>query len=181
MTIAKIIAERRTIHDFKPEPVNREIIKQAIDAARWAPNHHLTEPWHFYLLGPETVKGVIDLNTRLVREKHGEEAAKIKQQRWSAMPGWMVVTCDKSADPQQMQEDYAACCCAIQNMMLYLWSESIGVKWSTGAVIRNDQFYDLLWIDPAAESVVGIFWYGYAKEIPVTTRNALEHCLIELP
>lgn len=181
MNIKNIIQKRRTIYDFKPEPVKKEIIKQAIDAARWAPNHHLTEPWHFYLLGPETIKGVIELNTQLVQEKHGDEVAKIKQQRWSAMPGWMAVTCDKSADPLQMQEDYAACCCAIQNMMLYLWSENIGVKWSTGAVIRNEKFFDLLWIDPSAETVIGLFWYGYAQEIPVTTRNPLEHYLIELP
>ncbi len=180
-SVEELIKGRRTIYEFKSDPVPVEKIKQAIDVARWAPNHHLTEPWHFYLLGPETVAAVIELNTGLVREKSGDENAAIKQQRWSKIPGWMVVTCDKSADPRQMQEDYAACCCAIQNMMLYLWNENIGMKWSTGRVVRDQKFYDLLWIDPDAESVVGLLWYGYAEEIPLASRKQVEQITIELP
>ncbi len=176
-----LIKNRRTIHEFKPEPAPVEKIRTAIDAARWAPNHHLTEPWHFYILGPQSIKGIVELNARLVREKKGDEAARIKTERWSQVPGWLVLTCDKSDDPVLMQEDYAACCCAAQNFMLYLWHEGIGVKWSTGGIIRAPEFYDLLWIDPAAESVVGMFWYGYAAEIPVATRKPAEGIIVDLP
>lgn len=180
-TIADLIISRRTIHDFMSDPVDIKKIKQAIDAARWAPNHYLTEPWHIYLLGEETKSAVVELNTEITREKSGDEAAVIKKKRWSAIPGWMVITCDKSQDSLRQQEDYAACCCMIQNMLLYLWNENIGVKWSTGAITRNNRFYDLLWIDPAIEVVVGIFWYGYAAEIPVMTRKPIEQTLVQLP
>lgn len=181
MNIAKLISERRTIHEFKPEPVNIEKIKQAVDVSRWAPNHHLTEPWHVYLLGKETINSIIELNTELVRKISGDEAANAKKERWSGIPGWLVITCDKSTDSLRQQEDYAACCCMVQNMLLYLWSENIGIKWSTGAITRDDRFYDLLWLDPALEQVIGIFWYGYAAEIPVMTRKPLEQILVELP
>ena len=180
-SVAELIKSRRTIYEFKSDHVPAEKIKQAIEVSRWAPNHHLTEPWHFYLLGPETVAAVIELNTELVRQKSGDEAATAKQQRWSKLPGWLAVSCDKSTDQRQMQEDYAACCCAIQNMMLYLWSENIGMKWSTGKVIFDKKFYDLLWIDPDAETVVGLFWYGYATEIPLTNRKQVEQITVELP
>ena len=181
-SIGELITNRRTIHDFKPQPVPPvDILKQAIDISRWAPNHHLTEPWHIYLLGRETVTAVVELNTELVRQKDGEEAAAAKQARWSAIPGWFVVTCDKSSDNRQQQEDYAACCCMIQNMLLFLWSRDIGVKWSTGKVIRDERFYDLLWIDSSAEFVVGMFWYGYAAEVPVMTRKPAEQIYIDLP
>jgi len=179
--ISELIASRRTIYDFKMDPVPVEKIKEAIDVARWAPNHHLTEPWHFYLLGTESIKSVIELNTQIILEKSGEEAANAKQQRWSKIPGWLVVTCDKSADKHQMQEDYAACCCAIQNMMLYLWSENIGVKWSTGKVTCDPRFYDLLWVDQNAETVVGLFWYGYAEEVPQAARKQVEQITVMLP
>ena len=179
--VEELIKSRRTIYDFKSDQVPVEKIRRAIDVARWAPNHHLTEPWHFYLLGPETVTAVIELDTGLAREKSGDGAADAKQKRWSKIPGWMVVTCDKCGDPRQMQEDYAACCCAIQNMMLYLWSENIGMKWSTGKVTRDPRFYDLLWIDPDAESIVGLLWYGYAEEIPPADRKPVEQITIELP
>ena len=180
-TVEELIKSRRTIYEFKPDQVPVEKIKQAIDVARWAPNHHLTEPWHFYLLGPETVAAVIELNTKLAREKSGEQAANAKQKHWSKIPGWLVATCDKSPEPQRMQEDYAACCCAIQNMMLYLWNENIGMKWSTGKVTRDPRFHELLWIDPDAESVVGLFWYGYAEEIPKATRKQAAQITVELP
>ena len=179
--VEELIKSRRTIYDFKSDTVPVEKIKHAINVARWAPNHHLTEPWHFYLLGPETVAAVIELNTKITREESGDEAASAKQERWSKIPGWMVVTCDKSIEPRQMQEDYAACCCAIQNMMLYLWSENIGMKWTTGKVTRNPRFHDLLWIDPDTEAVVGLLWYGYAEEIPLATRKQVEQITVELP
>ena len=181
-TIAQLITGRRTIYEFKPAPVpSPAVMREAIAAARWAPNHRLTEPWHFYLLGPESIQGVIQLNTGLVVKKYGEKDGLEKQRRWARIPGWMVLTCDHSGDSVRDREDYAACCCAAQNLMLYLWHQGIGVKWNTGAVILDPGIYDLLWIDPAVETVVGIFWYGYPEEIPVTERKPVEQIIIELP
>ena len=109
-TIEQLITGRRTIYEFKPAPAPpADILRKAIDAARWAPNHRLTEPWHFYLLGPESIRAVIQLNTDIGIKKHGEKEALEKQQRWSAIPGWLVLTCDRSDDPVRAQEDYAAC------------------------------------------------------------------------
>lgn len=181
-TIAQLIAGRRTVHEFKPAPVpSLAVMHEAIAAARWAPNHHLTEPWHFYLLGPESIRGVVQLNTDIAVKKYGEKDALKKQQRWSRIPGWMVLTCDRSHDPVRAQEDYAACCCAAQNLMLYLWHQGIGVKWTTGDIICDRRFHDLLWIDPQAEAVVGMFWYGYPEEIPVTERKSPEQVIVQLP
>ena len=70
------------------------------------------------------------------------------------MPGWLVVTCELSDDALRRREDYAACCCGVQNFMLYLWRHGIGVKWTSGPVIRDPVFYDLIWVDPACEEVV---------------------------
>lgn len=180
--LKELLQERRTIHEFRPgELPPQETIIEAIDAARWAPNHHLTEPWHFYLLGPETIREIVALNTGIVESSKGEKAAAIKQERWSAIPGWLIVTCDRSEDSVRSREDYAACCCAVQNMMLYLYNAGIGVKWTTGDVIRDPRFYDLIWVDPAAEEVVGLFWYGYADDIPNASRKSTGQLIVELP
>ena len=179
--IAELIRSRRTINFFKPDPPPKELVLQALDAARWAPNHHLTEPWRFYLLGRETAEAVARLNARLVMEKKGVAAGEEKLQRWLAMPGYLAVTCVKSDSPVQAREDYAACCCAVQNAMLALWGEGVGCKWGTGVVTRHAEFYDLLWIDPEVEETVGLFFYGYPEEIPVTPRKPLSEVLVELP
>jgi nitroreductase len=179
--LARVIRGRRTIHEFTGDLPPRETILAAIDLARWAPNHHATEPWHFYLLGPETAAAIAKLNSELVEQKSGLEAAREKLARWSAIPGWLVVTCDRSEDAIRAREDYAACCCTIHNLQLYLWSEGIGVKWTTGAVTRSPAFYDLIWVDPEAETLVGLLWYGYAREVPMTARKEVDEFLVTLP
>jgi len=180
--VAELIRSRRTIHEFLPQqPPPRELILRGIELARWAPNHLLTEPWRFYLLGPQTAAAIARLNAELVSRKQGPAAGQDKLERWLTIPGWLVVTCENSNDPIRAREDYAACCCAIQNFALYLWGEGIGVKWTTGAVTRKPQFYDLIWVDPAVETVVGLLWYGYPAEIPQTPRKALNEILVELP
>jgi hypothetical protein len=41
-----------------------------------------------------------------------------KYAQWKSTPGWMVVTSRRSDDPLVDREDYAACCCAVQNFMV---------------------------------------------------------------
>ncbi len=179
--LIELISGRRTIYQFREGVRPREKLIEAIDLARWAPNHHLTEPWHFYLLGDETVNAVIELNSEIVRESKGDDAATAKERRWRKMPGWFVMTSSRSDDTIRNQEDYAACCCAIQNLMLTLWNEGVGVKWSTGDIIRDKRFYDLLWVDQEMETVVGLFWYGYAEDVPNMTRKPFMQIITELP
>ena len=178
--VGKIIRERRTINFFKTELPPRELILHAIDAARWVPNHHLSEPWRFYLLSDQCKKTIVDLNAQLVTASKGAEAGEAKRQRWSAIPGWLVVTCVRSEDELRAREDYAACCCAVYAFMLDLWSHGVGTKWTTGEVTRDSRFYDAIWTDPAVESVVGLIWYGYPSEIPVTARKPVSEIVIEV-
>ena len=179
--VARTIRDRRTIHSFKPECPPFDVVRSAIDLARWAPNHHRTEPWRFIHAGPETVAQIVDLNTALVSQAKGREAGEAKRLRWSEVPGWLIVTCDRSNDEIRQQEDYAACCCAIQNLALALWSHRIGVKWTTGAVTRHPGFYELLGTTPAVCMIVGLLWYGYFDEPPAQTRKDADEILTRLP
>ena len=135
----------------------------------------------FTCYGLETAEAIASLNRDLVTVERGETAGREKYERWRGIPGWLVVTCGVSTDPLRQQEDYAACCCAIHNLSLYLWSEGIGVKWTTGAVTQETAFYDLIWVDPMVEKVVGLLWYGYAREIPQVNRKEVNAYLVTLP
>ncbi|MBI2973187.1 MAG: nitroreductase family protein, partial [Armatimonadetes bacterium] len=53
MTVLEAITTRRSIPQFKPDPVPRDLVERLLDAAVWAPNHRLTEPWQFYVLGEQ--------------------------------------------------------------------------------------------------------------------------------
>ena len=78
--LAITIRGRRTIKMFEQRSVDLNIIRDAIEVARWAPNHHLTEPWHFYLLNNEVIKRSIDLIRIIVTEKKGEKLGNFKAQ-----------------------------------------------------------------------------------------------------
>ena len=162
---------RRSIDLFSADSVPTGVLEEAIEMARWAPNHRLTEPWRFYLLGAETRRTVIDLAVGLELAAKGERAGAARRSRLEAIPGMFVLTSRRSDDALLEREDYAACCCAAQNLMLFLWSRGVGVKWTTGGITRQPSFYDALGIDTIRESVVGFFWYGVPKVVPTQERR----------
>ena len=177
---AAVLRGRRSIDFFAPDAVSSEAIHEAIDVARWAPNHRLTEPWRFYVLGPATRQAVIDLAVDLETAAKGDRAGVARRARLDGIPGMFVLTTRRSADALLDREDYAACCCAAENLMLYLWQRGIGVKWTTGGITRQRQFYELLGVDPASEAVVGFFWYGIPKIVPTQKRRPVEEIVREL-
>ena len=172
-SLDETIRGRRTIGAFRPEHPAPELVEAAIELARWAPNHKKTEPWRVYWLGPSTARAVVELNSMAIEKKKGTAEAESKRKAWMAIPGWIVVTCVRSADVFQHEEDYAACCCFVQNLSLGLWARGIGSKWSTGDVIRNPDFFPLVGINPDTERVVGLIMYGYPAVIPEQTRKPL--------
>ena len=178
---AAVLRSRRSIDLFLPEPIDVDRLRAAIDVARWAPNHRLTEPWRFYLLGPATMGAVVDLAVELDVAAKGERVGAVRRARLEAIPGMFVLTSARSDDALADRENYAACCCAVQNLMLYLWLQGIGVKWTTGGVTRQQRFYELLGIDSQKESVVGLFWYGAPKAIPTQKRRPVEDIVTERP
>jgi nitroreductase len=177
---AAALRARRSIDLFAPDAVSLDTVLAAVDVARWAPNHRLTEPWHFYLFGPATMRAIVDLAVELEVAAKGERAGPIRRARLEAVPGMFVLTSARSDDALLDRENYAACCCAAQNLMLYLWLRGIGVKWTTGGITRQPRFYEALGIDAAKESVVGLFWYGAPKVVPTQKRRPVEEIVTRL-
>lgn len=181
-SVAQLLRERRTINDFQAEVPPVESILQAVEVARWAPNHKMTEPWRFQILGPQTQAKIVDLNSELVAASKGVEAGEKKRERWSRIPGWIAVSSLIAAnDELRTKENYAATCCAVQNLSLFLWSEGIGVKWTTGPVTRDPRAYEILGKSPEQEDIVGILWYGYPEKVPQTRRHPVAEICTELP
>jgi len=178
---AEAIRSRRSIDLFEPDPPGTERLLEAIEVARWAPNHRLTQPWRFYVLGRQTADAIVDLAVAIETAAKGEQAGEARRKRWSAIPAFFVVTCARSDDELQQREDYAACCCAVQNLMLYLWQCGIGVKWTTGAVTRDPRFFEIVGIDPASETLVGLFWYGIPRAVPSQKRRDVSDIVVVRP
>jgi nitroreductase len=133
------------------------------------------------VLGPQTADAAARCAAEFEAETKGERAGAARLARLKAIPGNFVVTSRRSDDALLEREDYAACCCAVQNLMLYMWQRGVGVKWTTGAITREQRLYDLLGIDSHAERIVGFYWYGRAQVVPTQKRRDVSEIVVELP
>ena len=52
MDLPELVRSRRTHKAYAPAPVDRATLDELFELARWAPNHNLTNPWRFRVLGP---------------------------------------------------------------------------------------------------------------------------------
>ncbi len=177
----EVLRGRRTINLYLQTPVPRKLVRAAIEAATWAPNHHVTEPWRFYLLGKKSIAACVELVRDIVTVKKDAKTGAFKAKSWSEKPGWLLVTCRTSSDEILQREDFAACAAAVQTFMLYLWKAGVGSKWTTGDLTRDPRFFDIVGVDPQAENIVGLIWYGYPKLTPAQKRSNLDDVLTELP
>jgi nitroreductase len=50
MDVYDCIRTRRTVREFKPDPVPGEIVHKILPAGRWAPSSSNTQPWHFVVI-----------------------------------------------------------------------------------------------------------------------------------
>jgi nitroreductase len=181
---------RRTITEFKPDPVPDAVLERALTAGLWAQNHHLTQPWRFVVLGPKTHRALAEAGAeaQLQSLAAGTDAAtraKVQAgavQKFMSKPRLVVATSLLSSDALQRREDYAATCCAIQNIQLAAWAEGVGMQWGTGILTRKPQTYDLLTLDPAAEEIVGFLYFGYPALVPTSApRKPLAEVMRRLP
>jgi len=171
--VMEALLSRRTIGDFTDEKVPDQIVTSALEAARWAPNHKLTEPWKFYWLGANTIEAIAKLNSDTIEAAGQPTKAAAKYEKWRNIKGWIAVTSALSPENSLVeQEDYAATCCSIQNIMLALHSQGVGSKWTTGAVTRTKEMADLIGYSLEEERPVGIIFYGMpAKAEAVSLRR----------
>ncbi|SFE41886.1 nitroreductase family protein [Alteribacillus iranensis] len=169
MELREGLLTRRTISTFSKQPVDRDIVKRATECAMLAPNHKNTEPWHFYILEGESKEKLAKRRGYFKASKfeEGDERAKTAQEKgYQSMvdlPWVVVVTARRTPeDPVRDREDYAAVSAAIQNFMLSVWSEGVGTKWSTGALVQDEEVARIISAEEN-EEVVGILFVGYPE------------------
>lgn len=176
MDISEAIRERRTVGAFTEQPIERGLIEELIEAAVWAPNHKHTEPWRFQVVSGAARDELADAVLAEL-QANGASAAKDPRAKLKRAPLFVVVTQTASPDdPVRDLEDYAACCCATQNLLLAAHARSLAAKWSTGALAESAAAKRWLGIGEA-DRIVGYIYLGYAPEgarVPKSTRRAAE-------
>jgi nitroreductase len=125
MELEDAIRTRRTHKAYGPQPVDRATLDELLDLARWAPNHHLTNPWRFRVLGPKALE-------RLKQAAGPEAAAKLDR-----APTLIAVSAVQTGDPVADEEDLCAAACAAYIVLLAAHGRGLVGYWRTPAVLRD--------------------------------------------
>ena len=118
VNVDEAIRARRTHKVYRPDPVPREQLDELFELARWAPNHHLTNPWRFRVLGPRSLEAL--------KQAHPDGAAKLDR-----APTLVACSVVQTGDELQDEEDVAAGACAVYAIMLAAHARGIATYWRT--------------------------------------------------
>jgi nitroreductase len=151
MDVEEAIRGRRTHKAFQPQPVPPELLDELLDLARWAPNHHLTNPWRFRVLGPTTLE-------RLKLAAGPEAAAKLDR-----APTLIAVTAITSGEPVQDTEDLCATACATYAVLLGAHARGLAGYWRTPGVLRTPEGRAAVGI-PDGERFVALIHLGWPRQ-----------------
>jgi len=158
-SLAELIRSRRTHKSFGPVPVSRETLDDLLELARWAPNHHRTNPWRFRVVGPET-------RARLKAAAGPVEAPKLDR-----APTLVLASCVLSGDLQQDEEDICATACAIYVVLLAAHARGLAGYWRTPGVLRTKAGREAVGL-PDGERFLGLVHLGSPRSDPSAPERA---------
>lgn len=170
------IHARRSIKEFTDRPVTREQIESLLDAAVLAPNHRMSQPWRYYVLGPESRRAYgAALGARKAKRVEDEAAAravldKVAAQH-EAIPAMIVATMVEHEDPEVREEDYAAVMMAVQNLSLAAVELGLGTHVKTGAVMADPSARAAAGV-PDGERIVAVVNVGEPADVPSPKERA---------
>lgn len=170
MTVQDAIRSRRSIKQFTDRPISREEISSLLELAALAPNHRLTEPLRFLVLGPAARRryGEI-LGSRKAKKVEDPVAAQALIDKVAAaeeaVPALIAVSVTVSENPEIREEDYATAMMAVQNLMLGAVAMGLGTHLRSGAVMDDPRTRELMGIGEG-ERIVALVQLGEPASVP---------------
>jgi nitroreductase len=163
------IRSRRTHKQFGRAPVDDAVVRDLLDLARFAPNHKVTQPWRFRLLGPET------------RGRLNEAVGEKEAMKLGRAPTLVLATALLSGDPHTDAEDLHATACAVYAVLLGATGRGLASYWRTPAALEEPAARAVLGLG-ASERIVGLIHLGPAlSSPPEKERLPLDAVFVALP
>ncbi|SDO21726.1 nitroreductase family protein [Halobacillus aidingensis] len=175
MELMEAIRTRRSIHEYKEEKVDHEVLSRIFGEAAWAPNHRMKEPWHIRLYqdkGKEAYAQAVMKSYQRQGFFDGYDLNKTQrlqdgiQDFLLNIPHHALIYMERDEDIRKYEEDYAAVCAYIQNVQLLAWEAGVGVLWTTSPYLHDNQFYQDIGLDSQRFKLVSVLQMGYPKRIP---------------
>lgn len=171
---------RRMTKEFTGAEVPRDALERMLDAAIWAPNHRLTNPWRFFVLekGGKTRARVAELAWQVAYDNvanpnpaQKQSSADASKSRVLDAPAMIYAYSVPGRDEETTQENYASVCCAVHNMALAAVAEGLVLDWSTGGVTKHPELSRALGAEDDW-AMVGALFIGEPANAPASRRSA---------
>lgn len=183
MSIISALKNRRAIRDYAARDVEDQKIKTLLDAATWAPNDRMREPWGFYVIKGEAKKRYEELAATYLTERFPtkphlvESSLKVLRNT----PVHIVVTADiVPGDEEASQDNEYAVCCAIHSMWLAAKELGLGFVWRTRGVglVHDARMHEFIG-SPENKKIIGNLFIGYPddealKKMKAPARTSFE-------
>jgi nitroreductase len=180
MSVGEAIRQRRSIGRVKQDPIAKELIEQLLEAANWAPSHHATEPWRFFVMtgtGRDVLgqayadiavdaaqaKGVVSEELEAIRHKNKSKALRA--------PLVIAIAVSPSSEiGVNRMEEFAAAHSAAQNMLLTAHALGLGAIWRSGDPMYHPRMKHAFGLSEF-EELIGLIYVGYPDMQPTGKRE----------
>jgi nitroreductase len=166
MDLELAVRSRRTHKVFGPEPVDRATLEELFDLARWAPNHNLTNPWRFHVLGPQA---------RAALEEAAEADKPGSGVKLRRAPTLIVLAAVRESDPSQDRDDLLATAMAGYVVLLGAHARGLASYWRTLALLGTPAGRAAISL-PEDQEPVGLLHLGQPRQPQIVPERApVEH------
>ncbi len=159
-----LIRSRRSVRTFEARPLERAAVARCLEAAIWAPNRGLTQPWRFVVLGGAPLRALAALVAALEEAcapDPGQGAAEPLGQAAAAVAVWQTA----AADAATWAADRLAVAAAVQNLLLCAWDEGWAGTWLGGPLLLDPGVQDLVRV-AQGQTLVAVVALGWPAEVP---------------
>lgn len=157
MSLYELIVARRTIRQFKPEPIPREILEKFVNAARLAPSAANLQPLEFIVVDEEEPKKQLFPCLKWAAYIAPEGNPKPGHEPVA----YIVTLINTHVKEKGYEYDSGA---AIENMILAALELGIGSCWLLS--VERDEIQEILEI-PTSHKIDSVLALGYPDEKPL--------------
>jgi nicotinate-nucleotide--dimethylbenzimidazole phosphoribosyltransferase len=173
-----IIAARRDIRRFRPDPIPDGILQMVLAAGHHAPSVGHSQPWRFIVITEPSTRDRAAVFADRERLRQADVLTADRRARLLDLqlegireaPVGIVVACDRRTPAAGVlgratftDTDLWSCACAIENMWLAARVSGLGLGWVT--LFRRDDLVDLLGLPEGVETL-GWLCLGWPDERP---------------
>lgn len=195
--LATLLRNRRSVRTYQDRPIERALLEQMVEAARWAPSPHGRQPWRFAILTQHEPKQRLaeqmgeTWHTNLQMDGQSEETVNIrleKSYRRILRAPAIIIPClyledldrypDQTRQANEVTMAIQSLGAAVQNMLLMAYDLGLDTGWMCAPLFCPEVACTALNLDkrliPHALITV-----GYATADPVRRpRLPLDHLIV---